>query len=145
MGKFTTLEIAELFKDWHLEDRAALAHFLEKQELKNGEQLFFENAEEQKLYILDRGRLKIQFGSYHTELGPGESLGELSLVHKASKQVSASATEDCLFWVITEETWSRLKLEAPLIAMRLIEAIQKKSARLLATNVAPPKLTSLES
>jgi CRP-like cAMP-binding protein len=94
--------------------------------------------------LIERGRLKIQFGSYHAELGEGESLGELSLLQRNEKQVTATALSDCLFWVITDDHWNRMKIEAPLISMRLLEAIQKKSARLLASNVAPPKITSLE-
>lgn len=144
MGRFLALEKSELFKDWRLEDRAALAHFFEKQELKANEALFFEKAYEQKLYLIQKGKLKIQFGTYHSELSDGESLGELSLLAKSEKQVSATAISDCFFWVITEEHWHRMKIEAPLIAMKLLEAIQLKSARLLSSNVAPPKITSLE-
>ncbi|TVQ79037.1 MAG: cyclic nucleotide-binding domain-containing protein [Bradymonadales bacterium] len=142
MGRFTSLESSELCKDWRLEDRAALAQFLEKQELKAGEHLFFEKSVEQKLYFIDSGRLKIQFGSYHTELGPGESLGELSLVAKQEKQITATALDLCLFWVITEGAWSRMKHEAPEVATRLLESIQMKYARLLSSNVAPPQLSS---
>lgn len=145
MGKFSTLERAKLTKSWSLKERAALASFLEKQNLKKGEHLFYEQTQEKKLYFIDSGSLKIQCGNMFVELEQGASLGELSIVSSTQKQTSAIAAEDCVFWVITESQWEKIKSQQPALAFKLSESIQRKLAELLNSSVPPPKISGLNS
>ena len=139
------MERCLLTKHWSLKERASLAGFLEKQNLKKDEHLFFEKTSERKLYIIDSGVLKIQCGNLHIELESGDSIGELSLLSNTQKQVSALALEDCFFWVITEKNWEKIRKEQPGLAYKLIESINKKFAELVNTAVPPPKLSGLSA
>lgn len=143
MGKFSTLEKSRLTKSWSLKERAALAHFLERQNLKKDEHLFYEQTQERKLYFLDSGLMKIQCGNISIELHPGASIGELSLLSTTQKQTSAIALEDCVFWVLTEEQWAKIKSQQPTIAYKLVESINQKFAELLNNSVPPPKISGL--
>lgn len=145
MGKFSTLEKAELTQNWSVEERAALAQFLEKQQLAKGEQLYYEQAKEKKLYFLDEGVLEIHGASIKVEFLPGQSLGELSLLKETAKQTSALAKENCIFWVLTEESWRELRRSSPAVALKLIESINSKLAHLLDQSLLPPKLSKIIS
>lgn len=144
MGKFTSLEKCVLTKSWDLEDRAALAHFLEKQNLKKGEHLFFEKSLERKLYILDEGEIQLEAFGQSVILGPGSSLGELSLIRETEKRVTARASQNCQFWVITEIRWREIQSQMPELARKLSVSILKKFAQLMEGGVSPPSLNQLQ-
>jgi SulP family sulfate permease len=133
VGKFSSLEICALSSHWSLQERAAFAFYLEKQNLPQGEPLFFEKASESKLYILDSGTLKIQTAQIELKYQPGESLGELSLLSQTEKKISATALSDCSFWVLTSENWKKIQDRQPLLAKLVVESILKKMGNLMSS------------
>lgn len=139
MGKYSCLENSELTRSWSLETRAALAYFLEKQELKAGVELFVPQHEEQKIYFLEIGQIKAKNANSEVEFGPGKTLGELSLFSRTKKQLSVTASTDCLFWVLTKEKWDLLWKNAEDLAAKLRESVQQKFAREL-ENCGPLRL-----
>ena len=143
MGKFTSLENCRLTRDWKIEERAALAHYLEKQDLTKNEPLFIEDHSERKLYIIDSGLISVSLGFVTIEMGPGQSLGELSLFQDTKKKTTATALEDCSFWVLTLERWELVKQEVPEIAAKLTQCINQKMANLLEVSQLPPRVSEM--
>jgi len=143
VGKFTSLEKCCLTKDWRIEERAALAHYLEKQELTKNEPLFIEDHSERKLYIIDSGLVSVSLGFMTVEMGPGQSLGEFSLFQDTKKKTTAIALEDCSFWVLTLERWELVKEEVPDVAAKLTQSINQKMANLLEISQLPPRVSEM--
>lgn len=143
MGKFSVLEQSKLTSAWSLEERSALAHFMERQSLKKAEYLFFEKSSERQLYFIDEGELQVEACGTKITLGPGSSVGEISLFRETKKRVSASALSNCKFWVITQDSWKRFSSQAPELAQKFELAVFDKLADLIDLGSVPPKVASL--
>ncbi len=140
MGKFASLAQAELTKNWPVEERAALAHFLEAKSFKNGDHIFDSKDEEIGLYIIESGLIKISFEHISTDLKAGESFGEFSLLQTNPKRVSAVAVRASDVWVLSSQQWSDLRRHTPVVALHLMESMCKKLSNLLAETQVPPKM-----
>lgn len=128
MGRHRCLEICELTKQWSIEERTSFSHFLQKQDLKKSEILFYENNENQALFFLAEGTARAENALGHIDLTQGASWGELSLSKAVRKRVTIRAIEDCELWVLQPKAWQSLKTQTPLLAFKLMEAIQAKMA-----------------
>jgi CRP-like cAMP-binding protein len=145
MGKFSTLEKADLTKDWSIEERAALGHFLSELKVPEKESIFTTKSTGRILYILGTGKARILIDSIEVDLTEGESIGELSIVHPSAKMVGAIALEPCVFWVLTLDKWEDMKRAAPIISLKLIEKICEKMAKLLNHSFDVPRAVERSS
>ena len=142
MGKFTALDLCPLTKPFSIEERSALAHFLEKRDLKDGDPVIVNRSKERALYIVDSGAIKVSFENMSLELKPGDSFGELSLIFPTQKLISGIAAKDSVLWMLTFDRWTEMRKVAPAISLRLLEAITQKLSVLLNNTVPPPRLFS---
>jgi len=74
------------------------------------------------------------------DLKEGDSFGELSLILPTQKRATATAIQQSTLWTLTLESYAQLKMVAPIISLKLIEAISQKLGRTLNEMVTPPKL-----
>lgn len=149
MGKFTALERNALTQAWSLEERAALAYFLEEKKMKSGSLVSWHASEkdsngksEKCLYFIDSGSVRITYETVSVELHDNDSFGELSLIADTKKIAPVMATKDCTLWVLSAEKWSEMKKGAPSITLKLLEAIVQKFARLLNETSSPRALSA---
>jgi CRP-like cAMP-binding protein len=139
VGKFTSLEKAVLTKDWTLEERTALAHFLKPKEYRESETIFLARSKDRGLFIVGSGIIQIQFDATSVSLKEGDSFGELSLIFASNKLVTAMALKPSQLWFLSIDQWHDLRKISPVISLKLIESICQKFAGMLNNAVPPPK------
>lgn len=137
MGKFSALEKANLTSNWTLEERSALGHFLEEKQFSTNQTLLSRKSEDRMLFLIERGQVRFAMEGAEIDLHEGESFGELSLVQTTSRITTAIALKETHVWVLRLDKWEDMKRAAPLIALKLLEAICQKMGALLGQPLNP--------
>jgi len=140
VGKFRAIERSVLTKDWGVDERAALAHFLVERKISEGDPIFLKQSKERSLYFIELGLIRFQHETISVELKEGDSFGELSLLNESSKLVSATAQTPCQLWVLTFDKFQEMKKTTPLVAVKLTEAIATKIAKALSVFSIPQRI-----
>ena len=126
LGRFQLL--TELIED----DRKSLAEFLTERELDSGSTLFRTGEEAEELYLVARGSLAIKSeGQMVGELGAGEVIGALCLVHAGLRECDAVALEATQLLCLSRESYLRLRSDFPALALKLEEAILRSFSSLV--------------
>ncbi len=113
-------------------DRRNLAEFLTEKELDPGSTLFRAGEEAEELYFVTRGSLAIKSdGQMVGELGAGEVLGALCLVHVGLRECDAVALEATQLLCLSRESYLRLRSDHPALALKLEEAILRSFSSLV--------------
>ncbi|MFW6034919.1 MAG: Crp/Fnr family transcriptional regulator [Halanaerobiales bacterium] len=111
----------------------------EKQYHKN-EIIFFEESENEELYILVEGRVKLSMLSPDgkekaiTILQQGDIFGEISLFNDDSHPITAEVMEDARLVIISLEDLESIIMKKPGVAIKIIQALSRKT-RLLTGQV----------
>lgn len=111
----------------------------EKRYYKN-EVIFFENDNDQKLYILVAGRVKLSMLSPDgkekvlTILQEGDIFGEMSLFDQDPHPLTAEVVEDARLVILPFKELEAIIMKNPKVAIKIIEALAKKS-RLLTSQI----------
>lgn len=100
---------------------------VETRRLRGGEWLMQQGDEGDSLYFLVQGRLQAWAaaadgqprGRFLNEIAAGDSVGELSLLTGAPRQVGIQAIRDSLLVRIDREAFDRLALQYPALALKL--------------------------
>jgi len=98
---------------------------LEPRELAMGRKVFREGSEADGLVLLASGSIELA-GNRASEsfaVGPGATLGGLSLVSVGPRELTATTLEPCELWRLPRQSWRRLVDDHPRTACRLLEAI----------------------
>jgi len=115
------------------EEMMEIAAITRDKRFEKGELIYFAGKEGKKLYVLHAGRVKIsRIGpSGKTQvirvIGPGEFLGELSILSQANLSDYAEALEPCTACMIEGPRLKELMKKYPSIALKIMEEL---SARL---------------
>jgi CRP-like cAMP-binding protein len=113
-------------------DRRNLAEFLTERELDPGSTLFRASEEAEELYFVARGSLAIKSdGQMVGELGAGEVIGALCLVHAGLRECDAVALEATQLLCLSRESYLRLRSDYPALALKLEEAILRSFSSLV--------------
>lgn len=140
MGKFRSLEKSLLASSWSLEERAALAFFLEERRFNEGDPVFNRMAKEAALYLVEQGGVRLQYEQYSVDLKEGASFGELSLFQETTKLVTATALGNCIVWILTKEKYEELRKNTPSVAVKLMESIIQKMGKVVSEALMPPRI-----
>jgi len=107
---------------------------------KKGELIFLEDDNIQKLYMLVEGRVKLTMLSPEgkekvmTILQGGDLMGEISLFDHDTHPLTAEVIEDSRLLIISRSALENIIMEYPAIAIKIIEALAKKT-RLLTSQI----------
>ena len=142
MGKFNTLDQADLTRLWTVKERAALAYYLEPKAWTKGETFYEARSKERRLFIVESGCIRVSMEASAVDFKSGDSFGELSLIQPTIKLSSALALEDSKTWMLSYDKWVELKDTAPTVASQLIEGITSKLAKLINDMIPPTELFS---
>ena len=96
----------------------------EEVQLSAGEVLFRQHDEGHSMYSIEEGELRILFenGEKPKLLGPGQFLGEISLLAPGvNRTATAVAESDCRLRVISQRTLDQLKAERPELLCSLLQ------------------------
>ncbi|MDP4089424.1 MAG: Crp/Fnr family transcriptional regulator [Bacillota bacterium] len=99
---------------------------------KKGQVIFFEGDVEDKLYIVNHGKIKIY--KYNREgreqilyiLSDGEFVGDMSLLKKGSFQFNAEALEDTLICTIAKNDFDSIVTNNPEITLKILEVLHDR-------------------
>jgi CRP/FNR family transcriptional regulator, cyclic AMP receptor protein len=106
---------------------ASVARLAEEVEKKTGEPLIVESEEGDCLYVIARGRVRIEKGGRTvTELGAGEVVGELAVLSPGPRSASVIAIEPSLFLRVGQDVVSELLLDHPQVTRGIIEVLVKR-------------------
>ena len=92
---------------------------------KKGQVLFFEGDVEDKLYIVNKGKIKVY--RYNKEgreqilyiLSDGEFIGDMSLLKKGNFQFNAEALEDTYICTISKDDFDTIITKNPEITLKI--------------------------
>lgn len=99
---------------------------------KKGQVLFFEGDVEDKLYIVNKGKIKVY--RYNKEgreqilyiLSDGEFIGDMSLLKKGNFQFNAEALEDTYICTISKDDFDTIITKNPEITLKIMEVLHDR-------------------
>ena len=105
-------------------EREAFSEVCQELAVDAGEQVFVSGEEADGLLLLAAGRLRIDGrGDLSAVVGPGATLGALSLVVPGPREVSATALEPCRVFWLPRTGFRRIADDAPHAAVRFLEHV----------------------
>lgn len=109
-----------------------IADIIVTRKFKKGQVIFFEGDVEDKLYIVNKGKIKIY--KYNREgreqilylLPEGEFIGDMSLLKKGKFQYNAEALEDTLICTIAKDDFDEIVTKNPEITLKILEVLHDR-------------------
>jgi CRP-like cAMP-binding protein len=131
------LQKSSLFREFSETGLKIFASIATEKSIPGGAPLFAENMVGESMFIVKSGTVRItsrEVGDDRTlaVLGPGEHLGELALLARSVRLVSAVAETPCELVEITQRDFYRLQPQKPQACLKLALAIAADLARKLA-------------
>ncbi len=118
LGKF------DLLKEFTPEELEQLADFFEEVAHEDGRSLYHEGDEAAALILLREGYVGLEAREEPLgEVAPGAALGLVSLAHIGKRLCTARATSPLQTFVLTRESYLRLRADYPGLALMLQEGI----------------------
>ena len=122
-----------LFKDLSRQDLVSLVNELPVESYKTGDYLFYEGEPGNSLYVVKSGRIEVVLaGGTSDEMhlracGPGEYVGEMSLILKQGKRTAAVRTmEDSQLWMMSRDKFNECLTRWPHLAYSMVEVISER-------------------
>lgn len=115
----------DLLSDLTGPDLDVLTHLLEPVRLTAGQQLFREGQEADGLLLLEAGRLRFESARCGElgSVGPGASIGGLSLLVVGPREATAVAEESSHLWRLSRTAFHRFLEDAPRGASRMLASL----------------------
>ncbi len=104
-------------------------------DLPMGEVLFYEKDTSDDMYLVLEGKVRASLFDEHgnelvlAELGPGEFLGEMSMIDQLPRSATVLAQENTRLAVLRRETFLKILRENPDIAINVIKALVARLRR----------------
>jgi len=123
------LSDAPLFAGIEPHDVARLEHFMARFEAAAGDHLFRQGDHSGVMHLIERGRVEVQVDTHDgraralAQLGPGELLGEISLLGADKRTASALVLEPTSGWMLFRAAFETLRLDAGAGSVELMARI----------------------
>jgi len=139
MTKIEALQRSPLFKDFTETGLKIFAELAQAKAIPAGSPIFVENMVGESLFVVVSGAVKITQKTPEGEkelatVGPGDHLGELALLGKSVRLVSAVAATQCEVLEIAHRDYFRKASEKPAACLKLALAIAAGLAAKVAEN-----------
>ncbi len=121
-----------IFSSLNPEEMEQIAEIITDREYKKGESIYLSGALEERLYVINHGKVKIYKVSESGKeqiiriLNPGDFMGELSLFARAPLDSNAEALEPTAVCIIDGNRLNQIIKEVPSIAVKIIEELSKR-------------------
>ena len=107
----------------------ALASIADEIDLPQGKQLTREGERGREFFVLIDGAAEVRKGGRRVNtLGPGDFLGEISLITKMPRTATVTTNEPTRALVITDRAFAQLLRESPQISQGVLEAVGERLA-----------------
>jgi CRP/FNR family transcriptional regulator, cyclic AMP receptor protein len=128
------LQQAPLFKDFGEGGLDTFAEIAHEKQVPAGSPIFVEGMVGDSLFVIAAGTVRITHrakGEEHdlATLGPGEHLGDLGLLAKTVRLVSAVAATDCQVLELTRREFFKKAQDKPVTCLKLAAVIAGELAR----------------
>ncbi|HEY6003351.1 MAG TPA: cyclic nucleotide-binding domain-containing protein [Anaeromyxobacter sp.] len=128
MTAVEALQRAPLFKDFTETGLKIFAAIAQEKAIPAGTPIFVENMVGESLFIVKSGTVRLTQKTAEGErelgiLGAGEHLGELALLAKSVRLVSAVAATQCEVLELSQRDFARLQPQKPQACLKLALAI----------------------
>jgi CRP-like cAMP-binding protein len=133
------LQKAPLFREFTETGLRIFAAIAQERAVPAGSPIFAENMVGESLYIVKSGTVRITQMTADGEkelatAGPGDHLGELALIGKGVRLVTAQAATACEVIELTQRDFVRLQPQKPQACLKLAIAIAQDLAQRVADN-----------
>lgn len=122
-----------LFKELSKQDLYELVNELPIESFEAGDYLFHEGEPGNSLYVVRKGKIEVVLaGGTSDEMhlrfcGPGEYVGEMSLILKQGKRTaSVRTTEDSQLWMMTRDKFNECIKRWPHLAYSMVEIMSER-------------------
>ncbi|NLZ49282.1 MAG: Crp/Fnr family transcriptional regulator [Clostridiales bacterium] len=130
-GKYCVSKVY-IFSTLKQEDFKKISEIIVSRKYKKGQVLFFEGDVEDKLYIVNKGKIKVY--RYNKEgreqilyiLSDGEFIGDMSLLKKGKFQYNAEALEDTYICTIAKDDFDKIITLNPEITLKIMEVLHDR-------------------
>lgn len=130
-GKYCVSRV-HIFSTLKEEAFKKISEIIVTRKYKKGQVLFFEGDVEDKLYIVNKGKIKVY--KYNKEgreqilhiLSDGEFVGDMSLLKKGKFQFNAEALEDTYICTIAKDDFDRIITSNPEITLKILEVLHDR-------------------
>jgi CRP-like cAMP-binding protein len=129
-----------LFKDLSTEELERIKHLMFERSFKPGSTLFLEGMQGEVLYIVRQGRIEILKKKGETDfliatLGPGDFVGEMSIIDAEPRSATARVAEESTLLVVTRKCFLDIMQTIPGAANKILLTMLKVvNQRLRETN-----------
>ena len=129
------LEHAPLFSVLPPEDMRDLATKFYSGRYRRSEAIFREGEPAERLFLVSNGRVKLHVNSARGDellvavVGRGEIFGELAVIDRGPRAMSARAMEESVVFALNGETFWTLLENRPALARRLLELMARRLRR----------------
>ena len=126
------IEFVPIFSELTREEMAEIASITKDRKYEKGETIYLAGKEGKKLYVIHTGRVKISRISPTGKaqvirlLGPGEFMGELSILNESALTDYAEAVESCDMCMIEGAQLKELMKKYPSIALKVMEELSSR-------------------
>ena len=126
VGEHEQLRRIPFFEDLTPEDLERVARIGERRRFGTGDTIIAKDSQGQDLYVILSGRATVEAGGKTHELGPGEFVGEMSLLGRKprSATVTAVAPTDCL--VFEAMYFKPFLIKNPSVAVAILEGVVER-------------------
>lgn len=121
-----------IFSNLNEEEMQQIADIITDREYKKGESIYLAGDLEERLYVINHGKVKIYKVSETGKeqiiriLYPGDFMGELSLFARSPLDTNAEALEATAVCVIDGNKLNQIIKDVPSIAVKIIEELSKR-------------------
>ena len=130
-----------LFENFNLAEIRLMSHFMHVYRGKTGDEIIREGDSGDFMLFLIEGKIEVfkqdrwNAPRLIAVVGPGQSLGEMSMIDGEPRFATCIVSDDCLISVLTRESLARIILEQPILGAKiLMELVLMLSQRLRQTS-----------
>lgn len=131
--RVSALQQVPIFADLPKKDLAALDSHVTPSTLEKGSELAREGRAPTQMFVLVDGTAAVRRGASNrkvAELGPGDTVGELSLLDRGKQSATVVALTECEVLVVPINEFRSMLEDSPAFALKLLRSM---AARLRAT------------
>jgi CRP/FNR family transcriptional regulator, cyclic AMP receptor protein len=126
------LRTVPLFEGLDPEGLARLSAACRLRDMRAGQTLFFEGDEGTSLCIILSGKVSVQVNSssgaviHIADRGPGEHVGEMSLLDGETRSADVVATEPCRVLVLGRREFERALADYPKLSLNILQTLSRR-------------------
>lgn len=125
-AKIDSLRSLPLFEGLSDASLRKIAQLATETEIPRGQILLQPNVPGTGMFIIEEGTVTIELPRRRLELGPGEVIGELSLLIDTDHTARVRAQTDVRCLAVSRDDFRRLLKEEPKMALALIEVLARR-------------------